>query len=98
MLNRREVIRNIGRGICAGAVVPFFPSLLGPKLYYHVANPDVGCFMAEDLNVPGDYAMVNFESPVSFSGNPDRGLETNWGVCQKLLFDSPEEARKHDFG
>lgn len=34
MIDRREMIRGIGRALCAGAAVPFIPTLIKPDIIF----------------------------------------------------------------
>ena len=56
---------------------------------YHVANPAVA---GKILDFDGDCAVVRFESPVAFSGNPKRGFSDFWKCSTKLLHSSAEKA------
>ena len=60
---------------------------------YHVANPDVA---GKVLYRSGDrWVGVMFETPVSFSSNPNRGYEKYWECSANLLHPTSAEAWKH---
>ena len=67
--------------------------IINEKFVYHVANPTIpGRVVAiNDKNSK----LVEFLSPVSFSGNPGRS-EKEWICSNNLLYSSPEEAKKNN--
>lgn len=58
---------------------------------YHVANPDIAGRVVSGRSSDG-YVDIIFESPVSFSGNPNKGLSCNWKCNSALLYSTSEEA------
>lgn len=59
---------------------------------YHVANPNVPGYILDENEKT---AVIIFDEPVGFSGNPSRGKEKDWICTKSLLFSSPEEALTH---
>ena len=70
------------------------PSSKAKPGVYHVANPDVRGDVVGKNSIAGTCDVV-FDEKVSFSGNPYREPSKNWTCNPRLLFSSPEEARKN---
>lgn len=61
-MNRRELIKHIGIGLCAGAIVPFFPSLI-PDIIGADVSSNAGL---KEFNLP-DCARFEVGQYVSYA-------------------------------
>jgi hypothetical protein len=59
-------------------------------IWYHVAHPKVPCKVVGFHDSYGP--LMEFESPVSFSGNTSRGPSIRWVCDASLLYTTSAEA------